>query len=111
MKKSTRGRRKLLRFKIGLDIGYGHTKVGAEDGIWFIFPQLQERGFHRPRQPIETREDYIARINNTTWYVGEMARKESTFYRAFEQADRYNDFSGNAVYRHWPLKAQIKTLC
>ena len=75
----------------------------------------KERGFHRPRQPIGAREDYIARINNTTWYVGEMARKESTFAtRAFEQADRYNDEAFQAMLSTGlalASQAQIKTLC
>ncbi len=86
-------------FKIGLDIGYGHTKVVAEDGKRFIFPSIAKKGDSIDLDNLlGAREDYIARINNITWYVGEMARKESTFAtRAFEQADRYNDEAFQAM--------------
>lgn len=86
-------------FKVGLDIGYGHTKVVTEDGRRIIFPSIAKKG-----EAIEldnllgAKEDYIISINNGTWYVGEMARKESSFAtRAFEQTDRYNDEAFQAM--------------
>lgn len=86
-------------FKIGLDIGYGHTKVVTEDGKRIIFPSIAKKG-----EVIEldnllgAKDDYIITINNDIWYVGEMARKESSFAtRAFEQTDRYNDEAFQAM--------------
>lgn len=86
-------------FKIGLDIGYGHTKVVSENGKRIIFPSIAKKGDVIDLDNLlGAKENYIARINNTTWYIGEMARKESAFAtRAFEQVDRYNDEAFQAM--------------
>lgn len=86
-------------FKIGLDIGYGHTKIATEDGKRIIFPSLAKKGEQlNLDNMLGASEDYIATINNNTWYIGKMAQKESTFAsRAFEQTDRYNDDAFKAM--------------
>lgn len=86
-------------FKIGLDIGYGHTKIATEDGKRIIFPSLAKKGKKLDLDNmLGAAEDYIVQINNDTWYVGKMAQKENTFAtRAFEQTDRYNDDAFKAM--------------
>lgn len=86
-------------FKIGLDIGYGHTKIATEDGKRIIFPSLAKKGEKLNLDNIlGATDDYIATINNTVWYIGKMAQKESMFAtRAFDQRDRYNDEAFQAM--------------
>ena len=86
-------------FKVGLDIGYGHTKVVTEDGKRIIFPSIAKKGEAIDLDNLlGAKEDYIININDTTWYIGKMAQKESSFAtRAFEQTDRYNDEAFQAM--------------
>lgn len=86
-------------FKIGLDIGYGHTKIATEDGKRIVFPSLAKKGEQlNLDNMLGATEDYVSVINGDTWYIGKMAKKESRFAtRAFEQADRYNDDAFKAM--------------
>ncbi len=86
-------------FKIGLDIGYGYTKIATEDGKEIIFPSLAKKGEQLNLDDLlGATDDYISVINGSTWYIGDMAQKESIFAsRAFEQTNRYNDDAFKAM--------------
>lgn len=77
-------------FKIGLDIGYGNTKIITEDKK-VCFPSLAKAGEKLTmNQILAASGDYVATINGKTWYIGHMAAKESRFaFRAFDGAERY----------------------
>lgn len=80
-------------FKIGLDLGYGNTKIVTENGKKICFPSLA-----KPGEKIELDKmlsaagDYVVTINGETWFVGEMATKEHRFaIRAFDDAQRFTN--------------------
>lgn len=86
-------------YKIGLDLGYGYTKVAAENGIHLCFPSLAAKGqdINLP-DLLGAREEYISTVNGTTWYIGKMAAKESRYaVRAFSADDRFNDEAYQAI--------------
>jgi plasmid segregation protein ParM len=86
-------------YKIGLDLGYGYTKIATENGNRLCFPSLATKG-QEINMPdlLGAREDYIATVNGTTWYVGKMAAKENRFAtRAFDAKDRFNNEAFQAI--------------
>lgn len=85
--------------KIGLDLGYGHTKVVAENGNRICFPSLAVKGKKlKMDDMLGAADDYIATINDNTWYVGKMAVKENRFaIRAFDDNERFNNEAFQAM--------------
>lgn len=79
-------------YKVGLDIGYGNTKIITE-GKKIHFPSLARPGEKvNMDQMLSATGDYIATINGKTWYIGHMAAKESRFaIRAFDDAERFTN--------------------
>lgn len=80
-------------FKIGIDLGYGYTKIATENTNRICFPSLGTKGqeINLP-DLLGAREDYISTVNGTTWYIGKMAVKESRFAtRAFDANERFNN--------------------
>ena len=79
-------------YKIGLDIGYGNTKIVTENKK-ICFPSLAKQGEKiNMSNMLSASGDYIATINDKIWYVGHMAAKESRFaIRAFDDAERFNN--------------------
>ncbi|MDD3040397.1 ParM/StbA family protein [Bacteroides sp.] len=80
-------------FKVGVDLGYGYTKIAAENSNRICFPSLVTKGQEIDMPDLlGAREDYIATINGTTWYVGKMAAKENRLAtRAFDANERFNN--------------------
>lgn len=78
--------------KIGLDIGYGNTKIITNDKK-ICFPSLAKPGEKINMDKILSASgDYVSTINDKTWYIGHMAAKESRFaIRAFDDAERFNN--------------------
>lgn len=86
-------------FKIGIDLGYGYTKIATENGSRLCFPSLATKG-QEINMPdlLGAREDYIATVNGTTWYIGKMAAKENRFAtRAFDANERFNNEAFQAI--------------
>ena len=79
-------------YKIGIDIGYGNTKIITE-GKKVYFPSLAKPGEKiNMDQMLSASGDYVATINGKTWYIGHMAAKESRFaIRAFDDAERFTN--------------------
>lgn len=87
-------------YKIGLDIGYGNTKVVTEKGNKICFPSLAELGDKiDSNDTLSASGDYAATINGQTWYVGHMAIKENRFaVRAFKESQRLSDPAFQAMF-------------
>jgi len=79
--------------KIGLDIGYGNTKIITDRGSKLCFPSLAKHGEKvNLDKMLSATGDYVATINNQTWFIGDMAAKEHKFaIRAFDDNLRYNN--------------------
>ncbi|NLN49027.1 MAG: ParM/StbA family protein [Clostridiales bacterium] len=79
--------------KIGLDIGYGNTKIITDRGSKICFPSLAKQGEKlNLDKMLSAAGDYVATINGTTWFIGDMAEKEHKFaVRAFDDNMRYNN--------------------
>ena len=79
-------------YKIGIDIGYGNTKIITE-GKKIHFPSLTKPGEKvNIDQMLSAAGDYVATINDKIWYIGHMAAKESRFaIRAFDDAERFTN--------------------
>lgn len=78
--------------RIGLDIGYGHTKIITDQGSRVCFPSVAKQGEkqHYDKMLYNT-DDYLVTINNDVWYIGKMALRENQFAtRAFDGTGRYN---------------------
>lgn len=80
-------------YKIGLDIGYGNTKIVTEKGNRICFPSLAKPGEKIDLDKmLSAAGDYVVTINGQTWFVGEMAAKEHRFaIRAFDDTQRFNN--------------------
>lgn len=80
-------------FKIGLDIGYGNTKIITEDGHKLCFPSLAKPGEKLTMDKmLSAVDDYVATINGETWFIGNMAAKEHRFaVRAFDDTQRFTN--------------------
>ena len=64
-------------YKIGIDIGYGNTKIITE-GKKFYFPSLAKPGEKiNMDQMLSASGDYVATINDKTWYIGHIAAKKA----------------------------------
>lgn len=83
--------------RIGLDIGYGYTKIATGEGKQITFPTLVKSGEENYfPEMLGVYMDYVITINGKIWYIGEMARKEGGMvFRAFTNEERYN----NEIYQ------------
>jgi len=80
-------------FKIGLDLGYGNTKIVTEKGSKICFPSLAKIGEKiELDKMLSATGDYVVTINDQTWFVGEMAAKEHRLaIRAFDDTQRFTN--------------------
>jgi len=85
--------------RIGLDIGYGHTKIVTDTGSKICFPSIVKRGEKQQYdRMLYHMDDYLATINGEVWYIGTMALRENEgTTRAFEGSDRYNTSAFKAM--------------
>lgn len=101
-------------YKIGLDIGYGSTKVVSEKGDRICFPSLAlpgEKIIFDKLLPMNN--DYIATVNKQTWCIGHMAAREHRYaIRAFDDTQRFANPAFRAILATalavvWPEEQDI----
>lgn len=85
--------------RLGLDIGYGYTKIATSTGKIITFPTLARKGEKAELDSLlSAYEDYVVSVNGDVWYIGQMALKEgSLLRRAFGEAERFNSDAYQAI--------------
>lgn len=77
--------------KVGLDIGFGYTKILTDAGFKQCFPSLAKPvDAIKSETMLTNREDYYCVINGKPWEIGYLAlREKQSASRAFSDADRF----------------------